>query len=95
MPTENLTTARLAGLEYADGEIIDAKSGLSARADREGRVAFSIRYRFGSVRPRIFLGASRSWRSPTPGSRPARSRKRSATAAIHRPTDAAKRRRCS
>ena len=57
MPIEELTAARLRGLTHADGEIVDAKSGLSVRADRTGKVAFSVRYRFGQARPRIFFGS--------------------------------------
>lgn len=56
MPIENLTDRQLRGLKHEDGEILDAKSGLSARADSNGKVTFSFRYRFGKTRPRIFLG---------------------------------------
>ena len=57
MPIKKLTDARLRGLTHADGEIVDARSGLSARADLGGRVTLSIRYRFGQTRPRIFIGS--------------------------------------
>jgi integrase len=56
MPIERLTDARLRGLKFEDGEIIDARSAASARAARDGTVTFSTRYRFGKKRPRIFLG---------------------------------------
>ena len=56
MPIERLTDARLRGLTYEDGEIIDAKSALIARADKTGTVTLTTRYRFGKKRPRIFLG---------------------------------------
>jgi integrase len=56
MPIERLTDARLRGLTHEDGEIIDAKSALMARADKTGTVTFTTRYRFGNKRPRIFLG---------------------------------------
>ena len=56
MPIENLTATRVAGLKHAAGEIIDAKSGLIVRADREGRVSFSYRYRIGGARRRLALG---------------------------------------
>jgi hypothetical protein len=56
MPIERLTDARLRGLTYEDGELIDAKSALMARADKTGTVTFTTRYRFGNKRPRIFLG---------------------------------------
>jgi integrase len=56
MPIEKLTDARLRGLKFEDGELIDARTGLSARADRTGKVSLSFRYRFGNTRPRIFLG---------------------------------------
>jgi integrase len=56
MPIENLTDSRVRGLKHADGEIIDAKSGAIARADREGRVSFSYRYRSGGARRRFIIG---------------------------------------
>ena len=56
MPTENLTDARLRGLENTDDEVIDIKTGLIARADKAGRVAFSVRYRLGGVRRRFTIG---------------------------------------
>ncbi len=57
MPIENLTDRRLRGLTFEAGEIVDRRSGLSARADRAGKVTLSFRYRFGRTRPRIFLGS--------------------------------------
>ena len=56
MPIERLDRRPPARPYHADGEIVDAKSGLSARADRTHKVTLSFRYRFGKVRPRIFLG---------------------------------------
>jgi hypothetical protein len=56
LPIENLTATRVAGLKYAAGEVIDAKSGLIVRADRAGVVSFSYRYRFGGCRRRLALG---------------------------------------
>ena len=56
MPTAALTDKRLRGLRREDGEIIDVKSGLSARADSEGKVSLTYRYRLGKTRPRIFIG---------------------------------------
>ena len=42
MPTKNLTDAHVRAIKHADGEIIDAKTGLIARADREGRLLSAI-----------------------------------------------------
>ena len=56
MPAEKLTDARLRGLKFEDDEIVDIKSGTSARADKTGVVSFSYRYRFGGSRRRLALG---------------------------------------
>ena len=56
MPIETLTDARVRGLKHDDGEIIDTRSGLIARADTTGAVTFSFRYRAASTRHRIILG---------------------------------------
>jgi integrase len=56
LPTKNLTDALLRGLKSADGEIIDLKTGLIARADGAGRVGFSFRYRIDGVRRRFMIG---------------------------------------
>ena len=57
MPIVNLTDARLRGLKSADGELIDKRTGLIARADRAGKVTFSFRYRAQGKRKRLILGA--------------------------------------
>jgi integrase len=56
MPIVNLTDARLRGLKPSDGELIDQRTGLIARADRSGKVAFSFRYRAQGKRRRLILG---------------------------------------
>jgi integrase len=56
LPTESLTDARVRGTKFADGEIVDIKTGLIVRADRSGAVTFSFRYRANGARRRIVLG---------------------------------------
>ena len=55
MPTETLTAARLRGLDHADGEVIDAKSGLIARADRTAS-SLSPPLPFRRCAPRLVTG---------------------------------------
>jgi integrase len=56
MPTKTLTDAFVRGLKATHGEVIDLKSGVSVRADKEGRITFSFRYRNGAARRRIAIG---------------------------------------
>ena len=56
MPTETLTDVRVRGIRHEHGEIIDARSGLIARADKAGAVTFSFRYRSNGARRRIVIG---------------------------------------
>ena len=57
LPIVNLTDAMLRGLKPGADELTDAKTGLMARVDSAGKIAFSFRYRFQGVRRRFTIGS--------------------------------------